>query len=256
VADSTTLDHFFDGKLILRQPADGHRIGTDAMLLVALARSLPGARVADFGAGAGAAGLGLARLEPARHVTLVEQDMAIAALARENVERNDLSATTRVVEADLTQASAMRESGIATNSLDMVMMNPPFLIEGRARLSPVAYRRAAHVMPEDGLAAWVKAARRALVPGGWLVMIHRADAIGDVLSQLATGFGAIALTPVHSSSATTATRLLVMARTQSKAPTVIRPALVVHEADGSFTPAAKAIHAGLADVSGRHAADV
>ncbi len=254
MAESTTLDLFFDGQLILRQPADGHRIGTDAVLLVALARTLPGARVADFGAGAGAAGLGLALLDARRQVALVECDAAIAALARENIERNTLGGITRVAEADITSASSMSATGIGPASLDLVIMNPPFLAEGKARVSPVAYRQSAHVMPQGGLGAWIKAARRALVPGGWLAMIHRADAIGDVLGEMATGFGSIMLMPVLPNANASATRLLIAARTQSKTPTEIRPALVLHGADGAFTPSAKAIHAGTADISGTRAA--
>jgi tRNA1(Val) A37 N6-methylase TrmN6 len=254
VAEGTTLDLFFDGQLTLRQPANGHRIGTDAMLLVALARTLQGQRAADFGAGAGAAGLGLTLLDKDRHVVLVEQDATVAAMARENVERNNLGDVSRVAEADVTSAASMRAAGIGPASLDLVIMNPPFLGEGKSRVSPIVYRRSAHVMPEGGLGAWVKAARRTLVPGGWLAMIHRADAIGDVLAQLATGFGSIRLMPIQPSANAPATRLLVAARTQSKAPTVIWPALVLHEADGAFTPSAKAIHAGTADFSGTRAA--
>jgi tRNA1(Val) A37 N6-methylase TrmN6 len=250
VGEATTLDTFFGGRLHIRQPADGHRVGTDAMLLLALARSLSGQRVADFGAGAGVAGLGLAMLEPERKLTLVERDASIAALAHENSERNELLVNTRIVQADLTSAKAISAAGIDPASLDLVMMNPPFLIEGRARLSPVDYRRAAHAMTEDGLGNWIKAARRALVPGGWLALIHRADAVGDVLAHLATGFGAVSITPVHPVVAAPANRILVAARMQSKAPIEIRPALVLHDPDGAFTPLATAIHNGDARLYG------
>ena len=56
-----TEDAFLGGRLRLRQLKTGHRAGHDAMLLAAATSARRGARVVDFGAGVGAAGLALAR---------------------------------------------------------------------------------------------------------------------------------------------------------------------------------------------------
>jgi len=56
-----TEDAFLGGQLRLRQPKSGHRAGHDAILLAAATSVRPGARVVEFGAGVGAAGLALAR---------------------------------------------------------------------------------------------------------------------------------------------------------------------------------------------------
>ena len=45
----TTLDHFLGGALTLRQPASGHRSGTDAILLAAAVGGAPD-RLIDLGA--------------------------------------------------------------------------------------------------------------------------------------------------------------------------------------------------------------
>ena len=55
-----TEDGFLGGQLRLRQPKSGHRAGHDAILLAAATPARAGDRVADFGAGVGAAGLALA----------------------------------------------------------------------------------------------------------------------------------------------------------------------------------------------------
>ena len=57
-------DAFLGGRLLLRQPADGHRIGTDAVLLAAAAPGDFSGLAIDAGAGVGAAGLALAIARP------------------------------------------------------------------------------------------------------------------------------------------------------------------------------------------------
>src|SRR5437868_5391873 len=79
-----TADGFLGGQLRLRQPRLGHRAGHDAILLAAATPVRAGDRVADFGAGVGAAGLALARRIPAIEMVLIEIDEALAALARHN----------------------------------------------------------------------------------------------------------------------------------------------------------------------------
>ena len=53
----TTDDTLLNGKVALRQPARGHRAGTDAVLLAAASGIASGDRVLDIGAATGAVGL-------------------------------------------------------------------------------------------------------------------------------------------------------------------------------------------------------
>ena len=61
LAADVTEDAFLGGQLRLRQLKSGHRAGHDAMLLAASTPARSGDRVADFGAGVGAAGLAVAK---------------------------------------------------------------------------------------------------------------------------------------------------------------------------------------------------
>src|SRR5438128_2572972 len=88
----TTQDAVLGGRLALRQPRHGHRVGHDAILLAAATQARPGERAVDLFAGVGAAGLALALRVPRLDVTLVEIDPALVTLARGNLARNDLSA--------------------------------------------------------------------------------------------------------------------------------------------------------------------
>ena len=57
---ATSEDAVLGGRLRLRQPLKGHRVGHDAILLAAATGGRSGEHAADLGAGVGAAGLALA----------------------------------------------------------------------------------------------------------------------------------------------------------------------------------------------------
>jgi tRNA1(Val) A37 N6-methylase TrmN6 len=68
-----TLDAFHRGDFWLVQPKGaGHRAGVDAMMLAAAVPASFAGKLADFGAGAGAAGLAVASRCPKAEVVLVE----------------------------------------------------------------------------------------------------------------------------------------------------------------------------------------
>lgn len=137
VTTDVTEDLFLNGKLRLRQFKRGHRAGHDAILLAAATQARPGDRVADFGAGVGAAGLAVAMRIPGVESVLVEIDPALAALARINADLNGLQA--RVVNLDVTaSAAAFDENGLAPDSVDAVLMNST--IQRHLRASGLARR--------------------------------------------------------------------------------------------------------------------
>ncbi|RUY60288.1 methyltransferase, partial [Mesorhizobium sp. M7A.F.Ca.CA.001.13.1.1] len=77
-----TVDAFHRGRFWLVQPKQGgHRAGMDAMMLAASVPSSLAGRLADFGAGAGAAGLAVLSRCPAAEAVLVERAPEMAAFA-------------------------------------------------------------------------------------------------------------------------------------------------------------------------------
>lgn len=257
-----TLDAFLGGRLTLAQFRRGHhRAGTDGVLAAMAAaplaaemaaRSPDGAvDVLDMGAGCGVIGLAVAQAVPGARVALAERDAQLAALCRDNASRNGLAQRVRVAEADLLARPAeLAAAGLAPGSQDLVVTNPPWFAPGRVRPSPGDGRRAAHVFaPEDSaaeapLAAWLRAACRLLRPGGLLLVIHRAEALPELLASMARRFGDIRVAPVAPRAGAPAVRVLVRAARGRRSPFVLEPALTLHEADGRFTPLAGAVHAG------------
>jgi len=228
VVGEVTEDAFLGGQLRLRQPKSGHRAGHDAMLLAAATPARAGQRMVDFGAGVGAAGLAVARRVAGIELVLVEIDAGLADLARGNAVANALTA--EVIVLDVTAAAeAFAAAGLAPDSVDVVLMNPPFNDPARHRASPDQARVIAHVATAAALEGWVHAARRILKSGGVLSLIWRADGLSEVLAALDRGFGSLAILPVHADAATPAIRVLIRAVKGGKAPTEIRAALLLND---------------------------
>ena len=226
-----TEDAFLGGQLRVKQFKSGHRSGHDAVLLAAATAARPGDRVVDLGSGAGVAGLAVACRVAGIDLVLVEIDAALADLARANAEANAIHADVIVldVEAD---AAVFAAAGLPPDSVDAVLMNPPFNDPSRHRASPDAARGTAHMATATTLATWIHAARRVLKSKGLLTLIWRADGIADVLAALDHGFGSLQILPVHGDAQAPANRILVRATKGGRAPTQIYPALLLNDEPG------------------------
>jgi tRNA1(Val) A37 N6-methylase TrmN6 len=227
----TTEDAFLGGRLHLRQPKSGHRAGHDAMLLAAATAAKAGDRVVEFGAGVGAAGLALAKRVGGIDLALAEIESDLAVLARENASRNEIAA--EVVVLDVRASAEMfANAGLTPDSVDAVLMNPPFNDGARHRASPDASRASAHVAETTTLESWVRAARRILKSGGALTLVWRADGIAEVLAALSTGFGSLAILPVHADAGRPAMRVLIRGVKGGKAPARVLSSLVLNDESG------------------------
>jgi tRNA1(Val) A37 N6-methylase TrmN6 len=231
ILTETTEDAFLGGQLRLRQPRSGHRAGHDAMLLAAATAARPDDRVAEFGAGVGAAGLALAKRIGGVALTLIEVDPQLALLARDNAAANDIAAD--VVVLDVTSgAEAFAAVGLVADSADVVLMNPPFNDAARHHASPDQARASAHVADTETLERWIHAGRRLLKSGGALTLIWRADGLSEVLAALGRGFGSLVMLPVHSDAAKPAIRVLIRAIKGGRAPTRILASLLLKDESG------------------------
>ena len=226
-----TEDAFLGGQLRLKQLKSGHRAGHDAVLLAAATPVRPGHRVADLGAGAGIAGLAVARRVAGIDLVLVEIDAALAGLARANADANAIHADVIVLDVE-SDAAAFAAAGLVPDSVDAVLMNPPFNDPARHRVSPDPARGIAHMASPTTLSNWIHAARRMLRSKGTLTLIWRADGIAEVLAALDHGFGSLQILPVHGEARGPANRVLVRATKGGRAPTQIHPALLLNDESG------------------------
>jgi tRNA1(Val) A37 N6-methylase TrmN6 len=238
----TSENAVLGGRLRLRQPLTGHRVGHDAILLAAVTGGHAGEHVIDFGAGVGAAGLALAVRVAGLKVTLVEIDPALCALAEGNARLNNLADQVSVLAADSEDADALAAAGIG--GADRVLMNPPFHDATRQNLSPDPRRRLAHAAAPGLLRRWVASAARLLKPQGVLTLIWRADALAEVQRELTAEFGSIAVLPVYPRPDAPAIRVLVRAVKSSGGAPETFPGLILNDQHGKPTAAAETVLRG------------
>jgi FkbM family methyltransferase len=239
-----TDDAFLGGSLRILQPKDGYRAGIDAVLLAAAApiKATRKERVLDVGAGVGVVGLAVAHRAPRAEVTLVERETLLADLARNNIERNGLDARVRVLQADVSRRlDELPEIRPDAESFDHILANPPYNQQGAGTVSVEALKATANVMPGGNLARWARFMAAMARPSGSATMIHRADAVGEVLSVFAGRFGGLIVFPLFPREGKPAIRVLVQGIKGSSAPVELRRGLVLHDAGNRFRPEAEAI---------------
>ena len=246
-SDDTTSDAILGGRLTLRQPAKGHRAGSDAVLAAAAVPAEAGELVADFGAGVGTIGLAVLLRVPEARALLIEVDAATAALAEENAAANGLTERARVLTGHVARIGTSETSALA-GTVDHVVSNPPFNPSGGRRPPDEATARA-RVAPDDLLDVWTRAAARLIKPGGSVTFIHRPDALAPILNALDGRFGGISLRFVHAFAGAEAVRLLVQARKGNRAPLRVLPPLVLNREEGGFPLEAEALHRDLAPLA-------
>lgn len=239
-AAETSDDEVLGGRLVLRQPLRGHRIGHDGILLAAATAAQSGEHAVDLGAGVGGAGLALACRVAGLAVTLVEIDPALTKLALGNIERNGLLDRVCAVCLDVESSAAdFTAAGLAPASAACVLMNPPFNVVQQP--SPERSRRIAHTASPETLLWWLAAATRLLRPDGAVTLIWRADGLADVLAALAADFGAVTVLPIHPKPGAPAIRVLARAIKASRAPLKLLPGFLLADADGKPSAQAEAV---------------
>lgn len=212
----------------LTQPTRGYRAGMDAALLAAAVTLKDGQRALELGCGVGGALLQAAVRCPGASFVGVERDGAALALAIHNIDANGLAE--RVTARSGAVAAGFRSLGEA--HFDAAFANPPFFDDPAALRGP-APERAGAWLADDGLPAWLTFLIDAVKDGGQVVMIHRADRLGDILAGLAPRAGSVRIRPIQPYADEPAKRVLVRAQRGGKAPMVLLPPLVLHERGGA-----------------------
>ncbi|MGF1463537.1 MAG: tRNA1(Val) (adenine(37)-N6)-methyltransferase [Maricaulaceae bacterium] len=223
----TDIATFFDGRLTVRQPLDGYRAGLDAVLLASAAAGFTPARGIELGSGVGVALLGAA-LQTANSAWIgLERNAETLELSRVNIADNGLDHRVETRGGDVAAPPNLGKA-------DLVMLNPPYYATPGAVRGRGEIKREAFVEGDADLGVWLKTARRFAGPKGWIVIIHRAERLADILAALSAGAGQTRVLPIAPRAGEPASRVLVAARMGSKAPLSLLPPLVLHDAAGDY----------------------
>jgi tRNA1(Val) A37 N6-methylase TrmN6 len=155
-------------------------------------------------------------------------------LTGDNAALNGMSPRVSAIVGDLLQPPPRLSPGM----FDHVMVNPPFIEEGRGTPALATMEGGAN------LGDWVRFALAMVRGKGTVSFIHRADRIDRLLGHLAGRAGEITIFPLWPAAGRAASRILVRVRKQVATPARLLPGLILHEPDGRFTPAAEAVLRG------------
>ncbi|MDF1720117.1 MAG: methyltransferase domain-containing protein [Minwuia sp.] len=229
-----TNDLILGGRVHLRQPVDGFRSGSDAVMLAAACDPPSGARVLELGCGTGLPMLSLAARRLDVRFTGMEIQPEIARLAVINIASNGWADRGQVVVGDVSRPP------FGSACFDMVLANPPYFDPARSRRSPNIARDLARADSAVPLRHWIATATDLLVSGGHAVLIVRRERLDDVQAALPNG-SAMDILPLGGRPGRPAKRLLLRIHPDGDGRRRELPTVVLHEADGADTPLASAI---------------
>lgn len=227
-----SIDNFLGGKVRLKQPRTGLRATSDAVLVAATLPAKKGQTVLDVGCGAGVVGLCVAARISGVCVTGVEIQPELVELAQENATLN--CKNLNVIEGNV-EARIPALHGIQFHH---VVTNPPFYTEDPRRANAqvdVAYKQA---VP---LKTWIDFCVRHVRSRGTFTMIHRIEAVPEILGILNGRLGDIRLIPIYPKAGAPVKRVIIQGVLGSKKPFSLHGGLVMHNDDDTHTIAAEAI---------------
>ncbi|SDY67874.1 tRNA1(Val) A37 N6-methylase TrmN6 [Jannaschia faecimaris] len=171
-----------------------------------------------MGCGVGAAMYCLAGRVPGVHLTDVELEPWVAALARRNGE------------ADVVEGDALCLPPVLRRSFDHVICNSPYFTAGAGRTASRPAREAA--MREDGpggFGKWLDAAARRAGRKGSVTVIARAERLQEMIVSLSPRLGHLVILPITSRAGQEAHRVVVQGIKGRRAPLRLLAPLILHE---------------------------
>lgn len=231
-------DHFLGGRLVVRQPVTGYRAGSDPLFLAAAQDVRDEEQILDLGCGVGTASLALLCRVPGIKATGLDIQADLADIARQNGRANGLADRFQVVCGCASQAHPQ----VPYHQFHRVITNPPWYEPGSVRPPPTRSKSVGHMEGTLDLAGWLRQAVRFLRPKGVVSILHRADRLADILAAFAVlKVGEIRIQPLWPKPGQPASRVIVSARKDSKAPQSLLPGLILHHQDGAYTDQAQAV---------------
>ena len=228
---------FFDGQVGVKQPREGYRAGTDAILLASSLDAKPDEHILELGCGTGVVMLLARHHLPACKFTGLEKSQDMLALSRANTDHAD--------NIDITEGSIRKIPKHWHLQYDQVVANPPYFDNRQAvRMSDA--KAPSFVNTDLSLDDWIGAMLLAVKPRGIGTLIYRADGLEKICTSLTNKAGRLRIQPIHSYADMPAKRIIVQFRKSVKSESAILSALIMHErgTDEKYAPKAAKILTG------------
>ncbi len=226
----TSLDKFLDGRLALLQPKSGFRAGTDSVLLAAGVDAQEGETVLELGVGVGVVLCCLAKRVPNLDLWGLEKNDEVAELAMQNLKSSGFKG--RIFKGNVCDPP----KGLMQKQFDHIVMNPPYFSQDSHSLPKELYNQNARIA-EENLNNWVRLAYKRLKPKGLLTLVHRVEALAEILELVRFDFGDIQILPIQSRPQKSAKSVIIKARKDRKGPLELLSPLALYDEAGVVSEA-------------------
>lgn len=217
-------------RLIRRK--QGLTFGTDAFLLAAFVRPMPGAAAVDLGSGTGILPLLLCAKNKVRTVTAVELQPEYADLCRRNAALNGMSDRIAVLRTDV-RSFGQKDCG---GEVGLVVSNPPYMRPGSGRPNRYTEKEIARHEVAGGIADFCAAAGRVLRTGGRFCVVWKPERLAELFSAMrACRLEPKRMTLVHADAAKEPCAVLAEAVRDGAPDLHISPPLFLYEPNTSPT---------------------
>lgn len=150
--------------------------GTDAYLLFAYMRRMTKEAACEFGAGSGVISLLAASKQKFGHITAMEVQENIAALAKINVEKNGFSEKIDVVHTDIREADKK-----FNGKFGVIFSNPPYMTASSGKINVNAADSISRHEIMGTIEDFAASASRLLKFGGLFYVVYRPDRMAELL---------------------------------------------------------------------------
>jgi len=232
------LHELFNGRLAVYQGKSGYRFSVDSILLGAFAAQRVSGSVADLGTGCGILPIIIHRHTNGTHITGIEIQEDLAALARKNIKLGACGPRVSIACADIRDHRA----GFSPETFDCVITNPPFYAAGTGRVNPDSQNAIARHELYGTLQDFVDAGAFLLRLSGKFLTIYRAARVVDLVTTMRRkNIEPKTLQFVHSRGDEPATMVLVEGVKGAGTEATVLPPLVLYQSEGVYSDQAQAI---------------
>ena len=228
-----TQNDFLGGKIKLLQYQTGYRATSDSVLVSAIVQAKSGETILDVGTGTGIILFCLGSRISNLQMTGVDVQNELLALAQQNNILNQQNI--EWIQEDITA----KTSKIHGRQFHHVVTNPPFYREDIVRQNQ---QTATAFHQSISLDIWIRYCVKHIRPKGTLTLIHRPEALTEILTILSkTALGGIEVLPIYSKMNQEANRIIIKGILGSKKQLTIHPPFITHTADNKYTKEAEEI---------------
>ena len=233
INENERIDDLEINNLKIIQKNDGFCFGIDSVLLSDFAKNIKNnANVLDLGTGTGILGFLLIAKTKINKVIGIEVQKDIADMAKRSIELNQLSDKFEIINSNIKEI----ENILKVDSFDAIITNPPYKKMNSGRINENKVKLISRHEIEADLSDFIKVSFKMLKDKGTLYMVHRAERLVDILSEMRKNkMEPKRIRFVHSNKNSESKLVLIEAVKNGKSFLKVEKPLNIYEDDGSYT---------------------